>query len=162
MTKLELTRLKALRGRILRDEGVEDVKKGWAAQQLGHAVEGEEEREPLYARAAGLGDIQSHFDLAEIRWARTRNITEAAELYARAHATPGANTAATAAAWALFRARVGLHVAGQNKPASLHTVIRAWALFSGLASLLGALALSLRRRRRRGGGRGREATGGGR
>jgi len=162
MTKLELTRLKALRGRILRDEGVEDVKRGWAVQQLGHAAEGEEEREALYARAASLGDIQSHFDLAEIRWARTRNITEAAELYTRAHATPGANTAATAAAWALFRARAGLHMAGQNKPASLHTVIGAWALFSGLASLLGALALSLRRRRRQGGGRRREATGGGR
>ena len=160
LTKLELTRLKALRDRILLDEGVKDAKKGWAAQQLGHAAEGEEEREALYARAVGLGDIQSHFDLAEIRWTRTGNDTEATELYARAHATPGANTMATGAAWALFRARAGLRRADLNNPTSLLMGTQALALLLGLASLVTALALRRHRRQRRGvGGR---AMGGGR
>ena len=117
LTRLELTRLQLLRTRLLLDEGIADAKRGWAAQQLGHAAGREEEREAMYAKGVSLGDIQSHFNLAEILWAHNGNRSQAAELYAAAHAAPHANTAATTVAWVFFLVRSSLHASGLSLPA---------------------------------------------
>ena len=147
LTRLELTWLELLRTRLLCDEGIADAKRGWAAQQLGHAAGSEEEREAMYAKGVSLGDIQSHFNLAEILWAHNGNRTQAAELYAKAHVAPHANTAATAVAWAFFLARSSL----QGSALSLSALTEEEGLgtlpITLLCLILMACALLLRGRR---------------